>query len=88
VSSRSTTVRDRDRAHYRRIRAACGICGQPIDYNLPHTDPMSFARDHIVPLARGGTDTRDNTQASHRDCNSKKRARLIAPTVRRSGSLG
>ena len=52
---------------------------------VPH--PMRFEADHKVPLAKGGTDTIDNKQASHRRCNSAKRARLVAPIVKRSGSL-
>ena len=49
--------------------------------------PMRFEADHKVPLIKGGTDTLDNKQATHRRCNSAKRARLVAPIVRRSGSL-
>lgn len=52
---------------------------------VPH--PMRFEADHKVPLAQGGPDTLDNKQATHRSCNSAKRARLVAPVVRRSGSL-
>jgi 5-methylcytosine-specific restriction endonuclease McrA len=52
---------------------------------VPH--PMRFEADHIVPLAKGGTDTLANKQATHRKCNSTKRARIVAPIVRRSGSL-
>lgn len=84
---RNTTKRDRDRARIKATRAACHICGQPIDYTLTWLDPRSFVVDHVIPLAKGGTDTIANKAAAHRDCNSKKRARLIAPIVRRSGSL-
>ena len=52
----------------------------------PH--PMRFEADHIVPLHKGGDDTLSNKQATHRQCNSTKRARLVAPIVRRSGALG
>jgi len=84
---RNTTQRDRDRARIRATTANCGICGDRIDYSLPHTDPMSFVVDHIIPLAKGGPDTLTNKQAAHRSCNSTKRARLVAPIIRRSGSL-
>lgn len=86
-AKRSTTVRDRARARLKRSGAACGICGEPIDYELPHTDPRSFVADHIAPLHRGGRDELLNFQAAHRDCNSTKRARIVAPIVRRSRSL-
>jgi len=48
---------------------------------------MSFVVDHVVPLAKGGADALDNKKAAHRGCNSTKRARLVAPIVRRSGTL-
>ena len=51
-------------------------------------DPMRFEADHVVPLDKGGDDTLANSRASHRSCNNTKRARLVAPIVRRSGSLG
>jgi len=84
---RNTAQRDKDRARIRSTHSACGICGNPIDYLLPHDDPMSFTVDHIIPLSKGGPDRIDNKQAAHRRCNSTKRARLVAPIVRRSGSL-
>jgi 5-methylcytosine-specific restriction endonuclease McrA len=88
MSQRNTTIRDRHRQQIRKTQAACGICGQPIDYELPHTDPMSFVVDHIIPLIRGGTDTLDNKQASHRACNQAKASRIDgAGIVKRSNSL-
>ena len=44
----------------------CGICGQPI------THPKTATIDHIIPLAKGGTNYRDNTQLAHARCNRKK----------------
>lgn len=86
---RSSAQRDRLRAQVARSKPACHICGAAIDYTLPHLDPKAFVIDHVIPLARGGEDALSNVKAAHRlrDCNSKKRARLIAPIVRRSGSL-
>lgn len=50
-------------------------------------DPMRFEADHIVPLMRGGEDILSNKQATHRRCNSTKRARAESPIVKRSGAL-
>lgn len=77
----------RFRSIIRKARPACHICGQPILWEANYLDPKSFVIDHVVPIAKGGSDTIDNIKAAHRECNSKKRARLIAPIVRRSGSL-
>ncbi|AOT25169.1 HNH endonuclease [Mycobacterium phage Terror] len=54
----------------------CGICGEPIDYELPHLDPWEFVVDHVVPIAAGGPDELWNKQAAHRFCNGEKSDRL------------
>jgi 5-methylcytosine-specific restriction endonuclease McrA len=87
VTKRNTARRDHHRRTLARDRPACYLCGHPIDYSLPHTDPMAYQVDHVVPLVRGGADTLANKRAAHRSCNSTKRARDIAPIVRRSGAL-
>ena len=84
---RNTATRDMHRARIARDKPACHICGKAIDYTLPHLDPMSFVVDHVIPLAKLGLDVIENKKAAHRACNSKKRARLVAPIVRRSGTL-
>jgi len=84
---RNTTQQDRHRARHRATRSACAICGEAIDYTLQWPDPRSFVVDHIIPIAKGGAHTFDNTQPAHADCNSKKRARLVAPIIKRSGAL-
>lgn len=69
----------------RRILAAsdvCHICG----------DPGADAVDHVIPLARGGSDTDPaNLRPAHHDvppfCNRVKGAKAFAPIIRRSGSL-
>ena len=72
MTARSTTIRDRDRNAIRRTKPPCGICETEIDYALPHTEPMSFVVDHVIPLNKGGADTLDNKQAAHRVCNRLK----------------
>ena len=71
-TGRSTAVRDQHRRAIRRTKPPCGICEQPIDYDLRSPDPMSFEVDHILALDNGGADTLDNKQASHRVCNRAK----------------
>lgn len=85
---RNTAQRNKDRARIRATKAACHICGEAIDYELHYLEPRSFVVDHVIPLSKGGPDVLANKKAAHRECNSKKRSRLIAPIVRRSGSLG
>lgn len=87
MTGRNTQQQHKDRQRIKNTRAGCGICGRAIDYTLKWPDPMCFVVDHIHPLKKGGTDTLANKQAAHNECNSKKRARLFAPIVRRSGSL-
>lgn len=71
-TGRNTAARDRDRRVISRTKPPCGICEQPIDYSLPHTDPMSFVVDHVNPLAKSGDDSTENKQAAHRVCNRLK----------------
>ena len=53
----------------------CHICGEPIDRRAIAPHPKSATMDHVVPLALGGTHTRDNVQLAHFLCNSIKGAR-------------
>lgn len=46
--------------------AICGLCEKPI---LRMKDATI---DHIVPLAKGGTDEYENMQLAHYDCNQEK----------------
>lgn len=41
----------------------CQICGKPIK------DMAELQIDHIIPIAAGGSDTRDNVRCTHRTCN-------------------
>lgn len=88
MTARNTTTRDRHRNVIARGKPPCALCGQPIDYTLPHLDPMAYVVDHKIPLHRGGPDTLDNKQAAHRSCNRTKGADVDGGRVlRRSGSL-
>jgi 5-methylcytosine-specific restriction endonuclease McrA len=69
---RNTTRRDRHRRQLARGKPPCGICTEPINYDTHHLDPKSFTIDHIVPLAKGGSDTLDNLQPCCRACNRAK----------------
>lgn len=73
---RNTATRNRHRATLRRRRGPCALCHEAIDYSLRRGDPKCFVVDHIVPLARGGTDELDNKQPAHWDCNQRKGDRL------------
>ena len=84
---RSDMLRKKHRATIARTKPACYLCGEPINYELRYPDPRSFVVDHVIPIAKGGSDELHNKRAAHHECNSKKRARLVAPFVRRSGSL-
>ena len=88
AGKRDKNQQQRDRDRVAKLKPGCYICGKPIDYTLKTPHPMSFELDHVIPIDKGGADDLSNKSASHRDCNSKKRARKYAPIVRRSGSLG
>lgn len=53
-----------------RDEGICGICGCYVRAG------EALDIDHILPLARGGTDDFDNLQVSHASCNRSKGARV------------
>lgn len=55
----------------------CGICGGDIDREAKFPARLGASIDHIVPISRGGHDTRANVQAAHYGCNSRKQNRLL-----------
>jgi 5-methylcytosine-specific restriction endonuclease McrA len=58
------------------IIGTCGICGEPIFRCFKHPHSFSLSVDHILPLARGGSDALTNKQLAHLGCNSRKRDSL------------
>ena len=87
MAKRDKTQQGKDRRRIAATKPNCYICGSEIDFALKTPDPMSYELDHIIPIARGGSDHISNKAASHRQCNSKKRAREYAPIIRRSTAL-
>lgn len=91
---RNSAMQYRMRNHVRKVGGNCHLCGQPIDYTLPYylpgtrtPNPEAFVADHDIPLDKGGQHAVSNAKPAHAGCNNKKRARIIAPIIRRSGSL-
>lgn len=54
----------------------CGLCGEPVDADLPYPHPMSKSLDHVLPLSRGGAHSEANVQLAHLSCNIRKGARV------------
>lgn len=55
----------------------CGICGEKVNRDLKHPNPLSASLDHIIPISRGGEHSRQNAQCSHWVCNMRKGAKLL-----------
>lgn len=94
MGKRDSTMQARMRLHVRRRGGACHICGKPIDYTIPYyilgtrtPNPDAYVADHNIPLDKGGAHDLTNARPAHWKCNSKKRARLYAPIIKRSGAL-
>lgn len=60
----------------------CGICGKKVEPGLTVPHPDAPTRDHILPMALGGADTRANVQLAHFLCNSIKGDRVDAVQLR------
>lgn len=50
----------------------CRLCGDPVQRDAPPKSKWSASLDHVVPLARGGAHSYENTQCTHLWCNQKK----------------
>jgi len=61
------------RALIRMQKSTCQLCGA-------HGHKVIIEIDHIIPIARGGTNNFDNLQLLCRTCNRKKGTRIAAPT--------
>ena len=53
----------------RKQHGICGICYEPLPY--PPTGDVVHV-DHIIPRSLGGSDSRENLQATHANCNLAK----------------
>lgn len=57
-----------------RDKYVCRLCHNP--------EPRANSVDHIIPKARGGSDSMNNLQAAHMECNQRKNAntpRYVSP---------
>lgn len=79
AAKRRAATRDTDQRYLKarkKILATaeiCAICGQPLHPELKYPHPLSSTVDHIVPVARGGSNYDPaNLQAAHLICNVKK----------------
>jgi 5-methylcytosine-specific restriction endonuclease McrA len=50
----------------------CGICGGGLKKNAHYLDPLAPQLDYIMPVSRGGSHGRENSQIVHRYCNQSK----------------
>lgn len=70
---REATVEKFTRAEvFERDGWTCGVCGGGVDPGAPARSPWSASLDHIIPLAKGGAHSRENTQCAHLVCNIRK----------------
>lgn len=63
----------------------CALCGDPVNRDATWPDPEMPSLDHVVPLARGGSHTKQNAQLAHLGCNIAKGAAIEYEDIRREG---
>lgn len=70
----------------RLARGNCWLCGQPIDYTLPHDDDNAFTVEHIHPRSTHPhlVDDPGNCVPAHARCNKARGNKAYAPSL---GSL-
>lgn len=59
----------------------CQLCDQTMDMSKKTPHPLAPTLDHILPISRGGTHTRENVQSAHFHCNVSKGSRDEPLTV-------
>ena len=69
---------------YRMWGGTCSICGIDIDlyYRHQHTHALAPTLDHVIPIAKGGSNSIDNLRPAHRVCNGLKGADDLTPLLR------
>ncbi|MEU0393822.1 HNH endonuclease signature motif containing protein [Streptomyces sp. NPDC006208] len=50
----------------------CALCGDPVPMDAKVPAALAPTIDHVVPVSRGGDDTKANVQLAHFRCNSVK----------------
>jgi 5-methylcytosine-specific restriction endonuclease McrA len=70
---------------HQRDNGRCGLCGGKVSLKRRWPDRLSPSVDHIIPLSRGGDDTRANKQLAHLGCNNSKRDRAVGEQLRLLG---
>lgn len=59
----------------------CHLCENKIDPRATRDDWMRVTLDHLIPLSRGGTHTRDNVKPAHWKCNMDRGNDLLPDNV-------
>lgn len=76
---RDLRTRSRYKAKFRQVVErdgwTCWICGWAIDPEAPQNDAGQASLDHVVELARGGSNAVENLRLAHRYCNESRSAR-------------
>jgi len=54
----------------------CHICSEQVDMLLPRTSRYGATLDHVIPVSKGGDDSRDNLKLAHWICNIRKSDKL------------
>ena len=54
---------------FERDKWVCQFCGKKVSKKIKWPDPLSPSLDHIIPISKGGSHERKNTQLAHLGCN-------------------
>jgi 5-methylcytosine-specific restriction endonuclease McrA len=65
----------------KRDQGRCQLCGGQVPMVVKVPELLAPTIDHIVPVSKGGDDTRANVQLAHFVCNSRKGARDGQPLL-------
>lgn len=72
------TERYRLRTIAERDGFTCHLCSALVDMTLSGKDSMGPTADHVLPVAKGGSDHPDNVRLAHRRCNVRRGVAAVA----------
>jgi 5-methylcytosine-specific restriction endonuclease McrA len=66
----STLTREEWESVVKERGSICHVCGSPTSYEIGSPDTLSL--DHLLPMSRGGNNSKENVAPAHRRCNQNR----------------
>lgn len=78
----ATVEKFTDKEIFERDLWICQICFKKVNRRLRYPNPLCASLDHIIPLSKGGSHSRQNCCLAHLRCNVSKQNRCVPQQTR------